>query len=83
MNYKVVVNMLRVLPKIKKLGFKLGVFNKDSLTLDIQADNPDDACYFAYKLFCDCITEQSSSHETKNLLKELKDDFHVVSLTRQ
>jgi hypothetical protein len=72
--------MINILPKIKKFGFKLDVFSNDSVMLEIKADNPDDACYLAYKEFCDYILGQSSTAATKNLLKDLKDDFLVVRL---
>jgi len=80
MNYQVIIDMTLVLPRIKNLGLKLGIFQKDSVVLTLEADNPDDACYFAYKTFCDYIIEQSSTFETKNLLKELKNEFVVVGL---
>lgn len=72
--------MINVLPKIKNFGFKLDIFGNQSVTLNVKADNPDDACYLAYKEFCDYILTQSSNTTTKNLLKDLKDDFIVVRL---
>lgn len=80
MQYKAIVSMIKILPKIKTFGFKLDIFDNNSVALNIKADNPDDACYLAYKEFCDYILGQSSSVATKNLLKDFKDDFIVVRL---
>jgi hypothetical protein len=83
MTYKVVIDMTIVLPKIKYLTkVKLGMFNNDSVSIEIEAKDPDDACYLAFKTFCDYILEQSSTNETKNLLRELKNDFIVLSLRK-
>lgn len=80
MNYQVIIDMSLVLPKIKHLKMNLGIFQQDSLMLTIEADNPDDACYLAFKTFCDYMLEQSASYEVKNLLKDLKHDFIIIGL---
>ena len=80
MNYRVIIDMAKALPKIEKLKLDLGIFKKFSVLLDIEADNPDDACYLAYRMFCDKILEQNTNHEIKTILKELKNEFRVVQL---
>ena len=80
MSYRVIIDMAKALPKLEKLNLDLGIFKEFSVLLDIDADNPDDACYLAYRIFCDKILEQNSKHEIKTMLKELKNDFKVVQL---
>lgn len=80
MIYQVIIDMTLVLPKIKNLKIKLGQFGRESLMLTIDADNPDNACYLAFKTFCDHMLEHSPTPEVKNLLKDLKNDFIVVGL---
>lgn len=80
MAYRVVLDLSHVLPQIKHLKIELGVFGRSSLILDIDANDPDDACYTAFKEFCDIILEQVSNVEVKNLLKELKYDFIVAQM---
>lgn len=83
MTYKVVIDMTLVLPKIKYLTrVKLGKFNGDSVTLQVDAKDPDDACYLAFKEFCDYVLEQHSNEEIKNLLRELKNEFKVSLLVK-
>lgn len=78
--YQVIIDMTLVLPKVKYLKVKLGIFSSDSLMLTIDAENPDDACYLAFKMFSDYILEQTPTIEIKTLLKDLKNDFIVVGL---
>ena len=80
MNYRVIVDMAKALPKLEKLNLDLGIFKEFSVLLDIEADNPDDACYLSYRIFCDKILEQNSKYEIKTMLKELKNEFRVVQL---
>lgn len=80
MKYQVVLDLSVVLPKVKHLKVKLEKFDKISTVLSVEATDPDDACYLAYKEFCDHIISKSDNSRTKNLLKELKDDFMVVTL---
>lgn len=80
MAYRVVLDLSHVLPQIKHLKVDLGVFGRSSLILDLDANDPDDACYTAFKEFCDVILEQVSTVEVKNLLKELKYDFIVTQM---
>lgn len=83
MTYKVVIDMTLVLPKIKYLTkVKLGKFNNDSVTLEIEAKDPDDACYLAFKELCDHVLDQQNSEEVKNLLRELKNEFKVLLLVK-
>lgn len=72
--------MSRALPKLNKLNLNLGIFKEYSVIIDLDADNPDDACYLAYRIFCDKILEQNSKFEIKTMLKELKNEFRVVQL---
>lgn len=84
MNYKVIVDMSRILSRLKKLkDIKLGVFGNETIVIDVEANNPDDACYLVYKEFCDFILDQSTNTEIRNLLKELKNDFLVVQLIEE
>jgi hypothetical protein len=80
MDYKVIIDMTAVLPKIQKLDVKLGYFEDKSVILELEADNPDDACYLAYKEFCEHIVEQDNKSETKSLLRDLKNEFTVIRL---
>jgi hypothetical protein len=80
MAYKVIIDMTAVLPKIKKLDVKLGFFAEKSVILELDADNPDDACYLAYREFCEHIVEQDNNSETKSLLRDLKNEFKVIRL---
>ena len=80
MNYRVIIDMAKALPKLEKLNLDLGIFKEFSVLLDIEADNPDYACYLAYRIFCDKILEQNSKYEIKTMLKELKNEFRVVQL---
>lgn len=72
--------MSKALPKLNKLNLNLGIFKEYSVIVDLDADNPDDACYLAYRIFCDKILEQNSKFEIKTMLKELKNEFRVVQL---
>lgn len=72
--------MTSALPKLKKLDVKLGYFSDKSVILELEADNPDDACYLAYKELCDYIIEQDNSSKTKALLRDIKNDFIVIRL---
>ena len=72
--------MTAVLPKIKNIKVNLSYFGNKSTILELEADNPDDACYLAYMEFCDYIMRQDDSSETKKILKEIKNDFRVISL---
>ena len=80
MKYQVVLDLSVVLPKVKHLKVKLEKFDNISPVLSVEAADPDDACYLAYKEFCDHIITQSDNSKTKDLLKELKYDFMVVTL---
>lgn len=80
MSYRVIIDMAKALPKLNKLELNLGIFKEFSVVLDLDADNPDDACYLAYRVFCDKILEQNSKLEIKTMLKELKNEFRVVQL---
>jgi len=80
MKYQVVLDLSVVLPKVKHLKVKLEKFDKISAVLSLEATDPDDACYLAYKEFCDHVIAQSDNSKTKDLLKELKYDFMVVTL---
>lgn len=80
MNYRMVLDLSFVLPQVKHLKVDLGVFGRSSVILDIEADDPDDACYTVYKEFCDTILEQVSTTEVKKLLKELKYDFIIIQM---
>jgi len=78
MNYQVILDMSSIVDKAKKHKLKLGRFGQLSLVLDIEANDPDDACHSAFKMFCDEVLEHSPSVETKNLLRELKYEFLVM-----
>ena len=80
MKYQVVLDLSVVLPKVRHLKVKLEKFDKISAVLSVEATDPDDACYLAYKEFCDHIIAQSDNSKTIDLLKELKYDFMVVTL---
>jgi len=80
MKYQVVLDLSVVLPKVRHLKVKLGKFDKISAVLGVEAKDPDDACYLAYKEFCDHVISQSDNSKTKDLLLELKCDFMVVTL---
>lgn len=80
MKYQVVLDLSVVLPKVKHLKVKLEKFDKISVVLGVEAKDPDDACYLAYKEFCDHVMSQSDNSKTKDLLLELKYDFMVVTL---
>lgn len=81
MTYRIIVNMSFVLPKLKKLkDIKLGEFANELVILELEANDPDDACYLSYKDFCDYILDQNTSSEVRNLLKELKYDFIIIQL---
>lgn len=80
MAYRVVLDLSYVLPQLKHLKLDLGVFNRTSLILDLDANDPDDACYTAFKEFCDVVLEQASTTQVKNLLKEIKYQFIIVQL---
>ena len=83
MEYNVILDLKLVLPKIKHLKIKLGKFDKPMPVISIEADDPDDACYLAFKAFYDHVIGQSSTFETKELLKEIKYDFIVTNLLLQ
>lgn len=80
MTYQVTIDMTLVLQKIKHLKIDLGIFSNDSLMLTLEADNPDDACYLAFKMFSDHVLSKAPGFEIKNLLKDLKYDFIVMEL---
>lgn len=82
MVYNAIIDMTLILPQMKHMKIDLGAFSKATVVYQVEADNPDDACYLCYKGFCDCVLSQSSSTETKNLLKELKNDFIVAGLLK-
>jgi len=80
MNYKIIIDMTQVLPKIKKLNVKLGYFADKSVILELEADNPDDACYLAYREFCEHIIDQDNNSEVKAILRDIKNEFRVIRL---
>jgi hypothetical protein len=80
MNYKIIIDMTSILPALKKLDVKLGYFGDKSVILELEADNPDDACYLSYKELCEHIIEQSNDSSIKSLLRDLKYDFRVIRL---
>lgn len=77
-NYIVTVDMTLLLKRLVR--FRLGNFSKQTSKIEIDASDPDDACYSVFKAFCDIILEQDDSTETKLLLKDLKYDFKVSKL---
>jgi hypothetical protein len=72
--------MTNVLPRIKNLKVDLGYFANKSVILELEADNPDDACYLAYIEFCEQIIKQDHASETKRMLRDVKNEFRVISL---
>lgn len=60
--------------------FRLGIFGKKTVKIKLEAADPDDACYVAFKMFCDTIMKQDDSVETKMLLKDAKYDFRILKL---
>lgn len=78
MHYIVTVDMTLLLSRLVK--FRLSNFSRQITKIDIDASDPDDACYSVFKAFCDIILEQDDSTETKFLLKDLKYDFKVTKL---
>lgn len=80
MSYRIFLNLHFVLPQIKHLTVDLGTFNKTSVVIDVDANDPDDACYLAFREFCETIIDQDSSKATKDLLKELKYDFCITQI---
>lgn len=66
---------------LSRLGdYRLGKFNDNYVTLELDAKDPDDACYLAFKGLCQVILQQDDSTKTKMLLKDIKDDFKVFKL---
>ena len=70
--------MTLLLARLKQ--FRLDIFNKNIVTLDLEARDPDDACYLVFKMLCDTVLNQDKSIETKLLLKDIKNDFKVIQL---
>jgi len=77
-NYIVTIDMTLSLKRLS--GFQLANFSKQTSKIQVSASDPDDACYFVFKEFCDIILEQNNSTEIKLLLKDLKYDFKVTKL---
>jgi len=79
-SYMLIIDMTLILPQIKHLKVDLGIFSKATPILELSAKDPDDACYLAYKTFCDIIIVQEANADIHNLLKELKNDFVITGI---
>lgn len=81
MIYKVYIDMVLILDRLKEFSLEeFGGHKYEYAVLEIEATDPDDACYLSFKSLCDAVLSQDDSTETKLLLKELKYDFKVFKL---
>jgi hypothetical protein len=76
--YTVKLDMTLVLARLKK--FRLGEFNSQSPILFIEADDPDDACYFAFCKFSEMLLKQDESVKTAQLVKSLQSDIRITKV---
>jgi hypothetical protein len=70
--------MTSILPHLKKAKFQLHEFNKESPVLEIEANDPDDACYIAYKKLYDLLSEQVQKKD-REALQDFKHDFRIIN----
>lgn len=76
--YKVHVDMLLILARLKK--FRLKEYNQNKAILFIEAEDPDDACYKAYLNLSAIVLQQEKSVEVAIMLRELKNDFKIMKV---
>jgi hypothetical protein len=76
--YTVQVDMTNILGSLKR--FKLGEFNSQFPTIFVEAEDPDDACYFVFCKFSEMILRQDESIETAQLCKILHEDMRITKV---
>lgn len=76
--YTVKLDMTTALGQLKR--FRLREFNCANPIIFIEADNPDDACYFMFCKFSEMLLRQDESIETAQLLKRIKHDIKITKV---
>jgi hypothetical protein len=73
--YTVELDMTLVMGRLK--SFHLKEFNSEYPTVFVEANDPDDACYFTICKFSEVVLKQNESPETAKLLRDVIQDIRI------
>ena len=73
--YTVELDLSLVVGRLKY--FELKEFNSSNPSIFIEANDPDDACYFTICKFSEVVLKQNESPETANLLRDIIPDLRI------
>lgn len=73
--YTVELDMTLVTGRLVK--FRLQEFNSNNPSFFVEANDPDDACYFTICKFSEIILKQDESLETAKLLQQVIEDIRI------
>jgi hypothetical protein len=74
--YTVELDLGLVFSRLK--AFHLKEFNSERPSIFIEANDPDDACYFTSCKFAETILKQNESPETAELLRDIYPDIRIT-----